>query len=332
MQQAEAAVQATQLPALKTKAYTIEEAFGHPSQTVVPGYESHPFAPPKKEYFFHKGMISEMLGFYRSGERACCFIGERGTGKTSFCEQFHAHLQLPLITVTGAADMLSEKLLGQWVMKSDKSMEYRYAGVLLAAKSGVPCLIDEINLIPSGVLSVINRLLEGYHYDCPETGERIVPGPGFKIFGTCNPPDEVQYKGREELDAALEERFFWINCQYPTPTEEIPMVEKVLAKGIQDAATRTGLATQMVEIANLIRDRHMARNQGADALRTVMSTRVLLKWATFTLVFHEVSRLGKSPLHYALERVLTRAPSVDDGERKAIHEIVQLKSGQQFAA
>lgn len=312
------------------KTFTLQEAFGLPSQTQIQGFDSHPLAPPSKEYHFHKGMISDMLGFLRSAERACFLIGERGTGKTSFVEQFHAHLNLPLVVVSGSSDMLTEKLLGQWVMKSDKSMDYRYAGILLAAKAGVPVLVDEFNLIPSGIMSIVNRLIEGYYYDCPETGERIVPGAGFKLYATGNPADGVQYKDREEMDAALEERFFWIECHYPSPDEEMPMVEKQLEAAISDPQIRKSLAGQMVDVANKIRDKHMARNQGSDALRTVMSTRSLLKWARFTCVFHEVSRLGKSPLHYALERVLTRAPSVDAGEKAAVHEIVSLVTGQEY--
>ncbi|MDN0082508.1 AAA family ATPase [Crenobacter sp. SG2305] len=312
------------------KTFTLQEAFGLPSQTQIQGFDEHPLAPPKKEYFFHRGMVSDMLAFFRSGERACYLYGERGTGKTSFAEQFHAHLNLPLVVVSGSSDMLTEKLLGSWVMKSDKSMEYRYAGILLAAKAGVPVLVDEYNLIPSGVISIVNRLLEGYYYDCPETGERIVPGPGFRLYATGNPADGVQYKDREEMDSAQEERFFWIECHYPSAAEETPMVERQLETAVTDPAIRSTLAQQMVDVANKIRDRHMARNQGSDALRTVMSTRTLLRWARYTCVFHEVTRMGKSPLHYALERVLTRAPSVDAGEKTAVHEIVTLVTGQQY--
>lgn len=316
---------------LVTKIYTVQEAFGFPSALQLGGYESHPLAPPRKEYFFHKDVLKDLIAFMRSGEKACCLIGERGTGKTSLAQQYHAALQLPLITVQASADMLTEKLLGQWVMKDDKSMQFRYAGVLLAAKHGCTVLIDEINLIPPGILSIINGLLEGYAYDCPETGERIIPAEGFRVIGTCNPPDGVQYKDREEFDAALEERFFWIRCGYPSEAEEVPMVEKVLASFVTDAAVRSGLAKNMVQVANAIRDSHMSRSMTTNALRTVMSTRVLLKWASFTGIFQYVAKDGKSPLHYALERVLTKAPSVDEGEKAAIHEIVHLKTGQPMA-
>lgn len=311
------------------KAYTFKEAFGLDVPMSLNGFEDHPFAPPRiAGYHFHVNLLRDMIGFLRSGSTAACFIGERGTGKTSFVEQFHAALRLPIITVQASADMLSEKLLGQWVMNSDKSMTYRYAGVLLAAKLGIPVLIDEINLVPPGILSVINRLMEGYSYDCPETGERITPTGDFKVFGTCNPPDGVQYKDREEFDAALEDRFVWIRCEYPKPEEEIPLVAAVLATMIPDETVRNGLATSMVAVANDIRDRHMSRSTTADSLRTVMSTRVLLRWARFSLVFHDLAQKGISPVHYALERVLTGAPSVDEREKAAIHEIVQLRTGQ----
>lgn len=310
--------------------YTMEQAFGIKHAKQVHGFKTHPAAPLKKKYFFHRGMLGDMLAFMDSGETACGLIGERGTGKTSFVEQFHARLQLPLVSVQASADMLSEKLLGQWVMQSDRSMQYKYAGVLLAAMRGWSVLIDEINLVPPGILSVINRLLEGYSYDCPETGERIIPQPGFRVFGTCNPADGVQYKDREEFDSATEERFFWITCHYPSAAEEIPMVMEVLATEIDDEAVRQQFAQKMVAVANDIRARHMSRSTAADAMRTVMSTRVLLKWAKFTGLYREISKTGASPLHHALERVLTRAPSVPESEKAAIHEIVQLQTGSAY--
>lgn len=270
------------------------------------------------DYDFRKELVIEMVGFFRmTRAKAMWLTGLQGCGKTTLVEQFHAALNWPLVTNAANAQTTAKDLLGGYRPQAGEWV-YRDGPVTVAARHGCSILIDEYNLIEPEETSGINKFLDGQHMDIEETGERITPAPGFRLFAACNPADPSRgFFGRKEQDAANTSRFWLLDVPYAEAAVEIGLIEKILAVAL-DAETAKSYAEKMVDVANRVRRQSMAANAAEGALELTFPTRSLLFWAEGLTVFAE----AKNPLHFTLERALTRQARPDTGTKEAIHQIV----------
>lgn len=270
------------------------------------------------EYVFRTDLVIEMIGFFKmSRAKAMWLTGMHGSGKTTLVEQFHAALGWPLITYAANAQTTAKDLLGGFRPAAGE-WQYRDGPVTVAARAGCSILIDEYNLIEPEETSGINKFLDGQHMDIEETGERIIPEAGFKLFAACNPADTSRgFFGRKEQDAANISRFWFVEVPYAEPAVEIALVGNILAMAL-DAGEAKQYAEKMVDVANRVRAQSMCGSNAEGALEITFPTRSLLLWAEGLCVFGE----APNPLHFALERALTRQARPDTGTKVAIHEIV----------
>jgi cobaltochelatase CobS len=311
------------------KQFPIGATFGAPDippQAVITGMDQpNEFTPDRKpEYLFRKQYLRDMVGFFFSGDVALFMKGHKGCGKTTFVEQFHSALNLPLLTVNAHPRMEIADLIGHFIPNAAGGLEFHYGPVARAAKEGWSVLIDEYNLLDPGVSGGLNGLLQGGGVYIPETQEMLKPKEGFKVFAACNPADAaLGYFGRNAQDAANEDRYWFIEMGYPTVEEETPLVERILLAGL-DAVNAKTFADKMVDVANRIRNQFMANSDAGDAMELTMSTRSLLRWAKMMLLFSKVD----SPLHYALERALTNRATKET--KVAIHEVVHQVFGEPY--
>lgn len=278
---------------------------------------AQPWSPAiKPEYVFRKEHVIEMIGFIVMGDIAMKLIGPAGCGKTTLVEQFHAALNWPLLQPAVHAQMEASDLNGQ-LLPTDEGFKYVYGHLINAARNGISVFLDEYNVLRAATTTSLNPLLEGGKIDIPETGETIVPKPGFRVFAAHNPNDRgLGYHGRNEMDVSNQERFWTVEVGYPMETEEQPIVKAVLSE-VFDDATADAYATKMVEVANRIRSQYMGNSQSADALEVTMSTRTLTRWARALGVFSNTS----NPVIFTLKRALTNSTSPESAE--AIHAIVE---------
>lgn len=271
------------------------------------------------DYDFRQDLVIEMIGFFKmENVFAMWLTGLQGSGKTTLVEQFHAAMGWPLITFAASAQTTAKDLLGGF-KPTGGEWAYQDGHVTMAARFGCSVLIDEYNLIMPEETSGINKVLEGQHMDIEETGERLTPKLGFRLFAACNPADVSKgFLGRNEQDAANTDRFWMVDVPYPEASVEIGLAQKVLSK-VMEGAIALQYATNMVDVANRVRKQSMAAgNNSNDALELTFSTRALLKWAEGLCAFAE----APNPVHYTLERALTRHARADTGTKGTIHEIV----------
>ena len=79
-------------------------------------------------------------------------------------------------------------------------------------------ILDELNLAPTEVHEALNRVLDdNRELFIPETGETIKARPGFRLFGTQNPPGV--YGGRKVLSRAFRNRFIELHFDQLPPEE-----------------------------------------------------------------------------------------------------------------
>jgi cobaltochelatase CobS len=194
-------------------------------------------------------------------------------------------------------------------------MKFVDGPLITAARHGISVCLDEYNLIDPGEASGLNAFLEGKPYTVPETGEVIVPKPGFRIFGTMN-PKSAGYRGRQKQDMANDDRFCDLFVSYMEPALETPLVKTLIeriavaARTNPDPQALQKQAEQFVSVANAIRAKYMGDSDGPDALPCTMSTRTLLRWVEWTQLITGLKARGafpgnKSAAHAALRTVLS---------------------------
>ncbi|MGH7428304.1 MAG: AAA family ATPase [Candidatus Methylomirabilaceae bacterium] len=278
----------------------------------------------KKDYVWDVQKLKVMIAFFLAGGTALKLIGQTGTGKTEYVTQFHAALNLPLFFITANPKMEAYHLLGREI-PTQNGMEWRDGPLLAAARQGLSILIDEYNVLDPGEATGLNAFLEGRPYTVPDTGETVVPAPGFRVFATVN-PKAFGYSGRNTQDLANDDRFVDLMFEYPEPEVEEKQVVDLLMKLRQPQTEAENIAKVVVKCANAIRSAFMGESDAQNALPFTMSRRGVMEWAKWTLLSKSLASKGQNPLFYALDMVLGNRQ--DKSERLALHSIVELGSGQ----
>lgn len=264
--------------------------------------------------------LRDLLHFYMAGGNAFCAIGHPGTGKTLGVQQFHAALNLPLLSISANPRIQAYHLIGRLVPNTDGAVSWVDGPVLMAARLGTSVLIDEYNVINPGEMTGLNSLLEGRPYLVAETGELVVPQRGFRVFATCNPKDDKGLvHGRQTQDNANDERFEFSWFTYLPPEIEIQLLTELITP-YQPSIPAVSLAEKFVEVANKVRALYAGVTDDAGALDKTISTRVLRRWVSKAMSASAAGSLVESPMHYGLERAWSLSAS--DEVRVAVHELV----------
>ncbi|MFN7692861.1 MAG: AAA family ATPase [Burkholderiales bacterium] len=324
----------TPLPAVvSVGAFT---GFGRLNAVQLPGFDrpwvGNLMTPAKDpDFVWDEDFVHTMTVFWlQSTKRAIKLIGHTGTGKTEGVFQWHAALNLPLLVVMGNPRTEAVSMIGGMQL-TPKGMQWVDGPVTKAARLGLSVLIDEYNLIDPGENSGLNALLEGKPYTVPETGETIVPQPGFRVFVTMN-PKTTGYRGRQMQDMANDGRFAKLTTRYMLPEVETRLVKKSLSKlygqtkNSPDEVALDQFAKNFVEVANAIRKQYMGVNDGAAALPCTMCTRTTLAMAEWTAMGRLLLPPNKSAMHWALDKVLASDQPAEVQE--ALHQILRTTTGE----
>ena len=282
------------------------------------------------EYVWQQTLIRDMVLFYYSGETSLKLIGHTGTGKTEAVKQFHAAVNLPLISVTANPQMSARDLIGGMYPSAD-GIEWRDGPVTIAARQGISLLIDEYNLLDSGEAAGLNALVAGDTYTIVETGETLRPVKNFRLYATIN-PKAAGYHGRQTQDMSNDERFIDVKVEYAPEQVEKEAILKYLARANASPAEADNIATVVVKAANTFREAYMGDNNSANALPCTMSMRCSLRMAKWTYIYSRSfikTSANESPLYMALDMVLAnrQQPEV----RTALREAFRLATGIESA-
>ena len=279
-------------------------------------------------YVWQRPLVNDMVLFFKSGEIAMQAIGHAGTGKSSFCEEFHARLNLPLYVYNAHPRTEAGDMIVKYAPNESGGLVARHGAVAKAAMEGASVLVDEYNVIDPGEATGLNTLLEGRPLFVPETGEWIRPKPGFRVFTTVN-PKTLGYVGRNTQDVANDDRFSYMWFDYMPEADEVSLIKSVLlSTGMKNEEAATETAKRFRQVADAVRKAYIGVSDEADALDVTLSTRSLIRWAKGTILCGGVSQKGFSPVHYALERAKTFKASPES--RIAVHQFVQQVLGDEY--
>lgn len=297
---------------LKPAKYSLATEFGLPvpEQITIDGYEEgHPAAPEiNPGYVFMPEKMRDLLAFWQSRERALKIVGDPATGKTSLVEQFHARLRWPLYKVACKPTTEARELIGQYFPIADGSLKWFDGPLLRAAREGTSVLLDEYNIMEPGEATGLNMLLEGYSFVVESTGEVVKPAAGFKVFVTENHIESrLAISGRNVQDAANDDRFMVTTADYlPAELEERVVVNALKSEGV-DEDTAVLIASQVVAVANRVREAYRREDSEVDK---PMSTRSVVRWASLVRRFAKVKDKD-GPMIYALRRAFQMSPHLD---------------------
>lgn len=302
-------------------------------------------------YQFRKELVRDILYWWRTGVGDVLLLwGPTGTGKTSVIEQWCARCGIPVFMAKGHRRFEPHEAFGQFVGGENGSTPWIDGPVTLAARYGLPVLINEYDRVDASRTIIFNDVFEGRPFPIPgRSGEVVVPRDGFRPILTANTNlvEDVtgNYGTSNSHDISLLERIYAIEVGYPDEQTEIKLLERVLddfgddllnhwldqeqvkvatSAGIKEgsAISRAEFIQGMVEVAHTIRAQSKDGGNTSDAaLERTMSTRTLRKWAMHTLASAAAPEvLGLSALHLALRKVLSGLAT--QSTRIALHQAV----------
>jgi hypothetical protein len=137
-------------------------------------------------------------------EDGAIFVGPAGTGKSILARVMAHEMGAPLLTYQATSGMVIEDMKGQFIPSKTPGVQFEYCiGLLLKAYTkGYQMLIDEINMAPADVISLLNQFMD----DTPSITINDVVykrNPNFVLYLTMN----AGYEGTYTLNPALKSRF-----------------------------------------------------------------------------------------------------------------------------
>ena len=307
--------------------YNVRAVFGlleAPESAEIPGLAPglNGVPPVDPMYVFDTERTRQLTMFWVGGFKALKIEGSPAAGKTSIIEQWHARLNVPLYKVPCSPTTESFRLIGQLLPTEDGKLVWKDGPVLKACREGTSVLLDEYNTLDAGEATGLNMLLEGYSITIPETGETITPAKTTRFFATQNPEDSrAAVAGRNVQDVANDDRWSHMEVDYLKPDLEEALVLRHLLAGKVDRTVAESIAKVVVQVANNVR---LAFLNDAPGIDKPLSTRVLLRWAKYTVMYQGVMRQqNRSGLHYAVRQAVRMSAAM----AKAVNEQITLIAG-----
>lgn len=307
------------------------------------------------DYRFRVGMVRDFCAWFLINKEPLFLYGPTGCGKSSFVKEVYARLGIPLYRLTISQDTELAEIFGHMVLVEGGKTEFRYGPAALAAKHGLPLLLDEIGRGNPAVMVGLNGLFEGTAFAITGNGEVMVPKESFRVILTDNTnlagDESGNYNTAMIQDKSILDRIgMSIKVDYPD-AEEREILRDYLAKlapvdlleywfdqeqlqvslkddkGVVQTVKKGSDVTLDDFITGILQVRDMVRQQSIDggntdaaALERTMSVRSLTRWVGYCIAFHTNTDRNLSALHYALERALTN--TCTPTSKLAIHAMV----------
>lgn len=264
-------------------------------ETILMNADVSPFVPKiDPDYVFQPDMVARVLRSY-GGRENMMFNGEKGTGKSTFVQQFCARLNIPLMTINGGPGLDETYLMGSKTIE-DGSVKAVDGVLSYCLRHGIAIMIDEIAAIKPSVLVSINDVLNGdevitlkhHGLDPTMNPDALAAEEGsmtikrhtrFRLFATDNTGGKMardpRYNGVNTQNSAVRSRFTCFKMSFMKPALEL----KALI-GATKGHLPVEVAKFMVEMAIRVRG---SFEQGE--MTDTMSFRELRRWGRKSLMY-----------------------------------------------
>ena len=233
-----------------------------------------------KNYVFELNVLNEILLFLAHPQHDCLYIsGPSGCGKTTIMLQIASRLNWPVEQITLSNKSESIDLIGHATLRKGE-LVFEYGPLTRAMMYGEILILNEIDLMSPGDLSVLNDVLEGKPLTIlANNGEIIHPHPQFRVVATANTKGFGDmtgfYNGARLLNQAFLDRFRFLEMDYPKPHVELSLLKKNFSNLSE---------TVLKNLIHFAHDLRAVQKQGLEngvrQLSAPFSSRSLIKVAT----------------------------------------------------
>ncbi|MGN1281178.1 MAG: AAA family ATPase [Succinivibrio sp.] len=249
-----------------------------------------------ENYVFELNVLNEILLYLIYPFKDCLYIsGPSGCGKTTIVLQVASRLNWGVEQITLSNKCESLDLIGHTTLKKGE-LVYEYGPLTRAMLYGEILILNEIDLMSPGDLSVLNDVLEGKPLTIlANNGEIIKPHPQFRVIATANTKGYGDmtgfYNGARLLNQAFLDRFRYIEMNYPKAVVELEMLRSSFPTLDDD------LRKKLIHLAHDLRQVvALGIENGVRQISAPFSTRALLKIASLlsvqsTYSVHNVVRM-----------------------------------------
>lgn len=148
--------------------------------------------------------LDTAYGMAKGWIKSLGLVGPAGTGKTKLASQIAAACGLPMVVVHGSENLLESDIVGSMELVNDGGVsvtEYKARPLLKAYEQGGLVFFDEVNTVSSGVLNVLNSILDGN--GSFTFGDRVFhQHPDFRFICAWN----NGYTGTNQLSPSFKDR------------------------------------------------------------------------------------------------------------------------------
>lgn len=279
----------------------------------------HPEVPGIDPSFrFHTKVLVEALSAIADNQ-IIWLHGESGCGKSEFCAQVAAYLNLPFTRINLDGHLTRSDIVGGMKLVSDGQggQETRFVEGALPRAMARPglLLIDEFDLGDPEIMPIFQPVLEGKPIVLLEDGGRIVqPHPMFRIILTGNTiglgSDNQMYLNAFEQSAATRDRISaFVEMQYMPQNIEKEVVLARMPNADED------FVEKLIQLANKVREGY--RNQ---EIHQLFSTRAVQFCATRFQRFGPLYPTPEQAAQEILESVILNR--MDGASRNVVKGIV----------
>ena len=193
--------------------------------------------------------------------------GPTGCGKTRFVEHMAHVLDIPLITIACHEDITAADLVGRYLLTGGETV-WVDGPLTRAVRQGAICYLDEIVEARADTTVVLHPLADHRReLNIERLGESLRAPDNFMLVVSYNPGYQSVLK---DLKQSTRQRMVGIEMGYPVAENEIEIVMK--ESGIDQSH-----ATDLVKLANAIRNLDTSSLPEVSSTRTLVSTARLMK-------------------------------------------------------
>ena len=200
------------------------------------------FIPNKDTYYVILGLAEGHIYIY----------GETGLGKTESVYYLAGLLRKNIREINMSGEISRDNFVG-YLTALNGNVFFQEGILIDCMRNGYWLLVDEIDYAVPAVLSVLNNVLQNGFYTIPETKEKVVAHPNFRLIATANTAgmgdNTGHYTGTNVLNSALMDRFeSIIHVVFP----EDKLLKKILidTTGLDDI----DLLTKVIKFKDLVRN------------------------------------------------------------------------------